>query len=157
MPSLLILIGYVLGGVIRGVFVGILVTIVALFFSKIHIMHFGIMCYVLVMTALLFSLGGFINGIFARKFDDTSIIPTFLLTPLTYLSGVFFSITMLPKFGRELALFNPIYYKINAFRYSFLGVEEVSIVHSLTIITSLTIVLFLLAWYLLHKGVGIRS
>lgn len=157
MPNLLILTGYVFGGIIRGILVGIIVTLVALFFSKITIMHSLLMCYVVFMTSLLFSLGGFINGIFARKFDDTSIIPTFILVPLTYLGGVFFSRSMLPDFGQSLALLNPIYYIISAFRYSFLGVEEVNIYYCLVIITSLTIILYTWAWYLLNKGVGIRS
>lgn len=157
LSSLLILTGYVLGGVIRGVLVGLLVTIVALFFGKIHIVHFTVMIYVLVMTALLFSIAGFINGLFARKFDDTSIVPTFLLTPLTYLGGIFFTIDMLPSFGQKLAMLNPITYKITAFRYSFLGIEEINIYYCLFIITVLTLVLFITAWRLLYKGFGIRT
>lgn len=157
MPNILILLGYVLGGLMRGLIVGIVVTIVALFFSHIRIAHFGLMCFVILMTSLLFSIGGFLNGLFATKFDDTSIIPTFILTPLTYLGGVFFSSSMLPGFGQKLALINPIYYMVNGFRYSFLGIEEVNIYSSLTILSMLTIALFVLAWQLLDKGLGIRS
>ncbi len=157
MPNFLILTGYVFGGVIRGLIVGIIVTLVALFFSKITIIHSVLMCYVIFMTSLLFSLGGFINGVFAKKFDDTSIIPTFILVPLTYLGGVFFSRSMLPLFGQQLALINPIYYIISAFRYSFLGIEEINIFYCILMITSLTLVLYLWAWNLLNKGIGIRT
>jgi ABC-2 type transport system permease protein len=155
-PNFLILTGYILGGVTRGVLVGLLVTIISLFFTNLHIMHFGLMCYVIFMTCILFSLGGFINGIYARNFDDTSIIPTFFLTPLTYLGGVFFSSSMLPSFGQTLALINPIYYIINAFRYAFLGIEEVNIYFAVSILTLTAISLYFFAWYLLHKGIGIR-
>lgn len=157
MPNFLILSGYVFGGIIRGLLVGLIVTFVALFFSKISIMHSILMCYVIFMTSLLFSLGGFINGIFAKKFDDTSIIPTFILVPLTYLGGVFFSRSMLPFIGQKLALLNPIYYIISAFRYSFLGIEEINIFYCVFIITSLTIFLYFWAWNLLNKGIGIRT
>jgi ABC-2 type transport system permease protein len=157
LPSLLILIGYALGGVLRGVFVGVLITIVALFFGKVHTAHLGIIIYVLIMTALLFSLAGLINGLFARSFDETSIVPTFILTPLTYLGGIFFTIDMLPSFGQKLAMLNPITYMINAFRYSLLGIEEISIYLSLGIITGLCIILFLWAWRLLSKGFGIKN
>lgn len=157
LPSFIILTGYVLGGVVRGMCVGLIVTVISLFFSHIKIMHLGLMCYVLLITTILFSVGGFINALYARKFDDTNIIPTFLLTPLTYLSGVFFSVAMLPSFGQTLALFNPVFYQINAFRYSFLGIEEVSIYYSLIILTVVAGALYFFAWRLLEKGIGIRS
>lgn len=157
MPSFYILTGYVLGGVIRGLLVGMVVITVSLYFSKIQIIHIALTIYIVILTCLLFALGGFINGIFAKKFDDTSIIPTFLLTPLTYLGGVFFSSSMLPEFGQKLALINPIYYIINSFRYAFLGIEEINIYYSISIITLLTVSLYYLAWYLLDKGVGIRT
>lgn len=157
LPNFYILLGYVFGGVIRGLLVGLVVTVVALFFSKIQISHLFLMTYVIFTTSLLFSIGGFLNGMFSRKFDDTSIVPTFILTPLTYLGGVFFSSSMLPSFGQKLALINPIYYVISAFRYSFLNIEDVNITSCLTILTLLTISLYLIAWYLLNKGVGIRS
>jgi ABC-2 type transport system permease protein len=157
MPNFLILTGYLLGGVTRGLLVGIIVSVISLFFSKIYIAHFGLMVYVLFMTALLFSLTGFINGIYAKDFDDTSIIPVFFLTPLTYLGGVFFSISMLPTFGQKLAAFNPVFYNINAFRYSFLGIAESNIFYSIGILSFITIALYLYAWRLLNIGVGIRS
>ena len=157
LPNIYILTGYVLGGVVRGILVGVIVTIVGLFFSKIAIQHIFLMSYVVVMTSILFSVSGFLNGIFAKKFDDTSIIPTFLLTPLTYLGGVFFSSAMLPPLGQKLALLNPIYYTISAFRYGFLGIEEINITLSITILTILTIILFSYALYLLNKGFGIRN
>lgn len=157
LPNIYILTGYVLGGVIRGLIVAVIVTIVALFFSQITIAHSFLMCYVILMTSLLFSIGGFLNGLYARKFDDTSIIPTFILTPLTYLGGVFFSSSMLPAYGQKLALINPIYYMINGFRYSFLGVEEIPIFNSLLVLSILTVILFYLALYLLNKGIGIRN
>lgn len=157
MPSFLILTGYIFGGITRGIIVGCLVTIISLFFTKIHITHFMLMCYVILMTCILFSLCGFINGIYARNFDDTSIVPTFFLTPLTYLGGVFFSSSMLPWFGQKLALINPIYYIINSFRYACLGIEEVNIYFSISILSFFAIGLYFLAWYLLDKGVGIRT
>lgn len=157
LPNIYILLGYIFGGVLRGLVVGIVVTLVALFFTHIKIAHLFLMCYVVFTTSVLFSIGGLINALFAKNFDHTNIIPTFILTPLTYLGGVFFSSSMLPSFGQKLALINPIYYVINSFRYSFLGIQEVNIINALTILTLLTIATFYFAFTLLNKGIGIRS
>ncbi|MBP9721540.1 MAG: ABC transporter permease [Gammaproteobacteria bacterium] len=157
MSNFYILTGYLLGGVIRGLLVGLIVTLISLFFSKIAIAHYLLTIYVLLMTALLFSITGFINGIYAKNFDDTSIIPVFFLTPLTYLGGVFFSISMLPSFGQNLAMINPIFYNINAFRYSLLGIEESNIFYSVSMLSLITLGLYYYAWHLLNKGVGIRN
>ena len=157
LPNFYILTGYLLGGVIRGLLVGFIVTIIALFFSHIYIAHVYLMIYVLLVTALLFSLTGFINGIYAKSFDDTSLIPVFFLTPLTYLGGVFFSISMLPAFGQKLAMINPIFYNINAYRYSFLGIAESNVYNSVIILTVVTAFLYWYALYLLDKGKGIRT
>ncbi len=156
-PNYLILTGFVVGSVLRGLVVGIVVTIISAFFAKLTIHHLGIMLLVVILSALLFSLAGFVNAIFAKKFDDIAIVPTFILTPLTYLGGVFFSISMLPNFWRVLSYFNPILYMVNAFRYGVLGVSDVSISVALWIIISLIIIMVVVALYLLDKGVGIRT
>jgi ABC-2 type transport system permease protein len=157
MTNFYILTGFLLGGVVRGVMVGAIVTLISLFFSKISIAHFFLMLYVLIMTSLLFSLAGFLNGLYAKNFDDVTIIPAFLLTPLTYLGGVFFSINMLPTFWQKFAMLNPIFYNLNAFRYSFLGIEESNIFYSLGMLSFVTLVLYIYSWHLLNKGVGIRT
>ncbi|MBA2655202.1 MAG: ABC transporter permease [Gammaproteobacteria bacterium] len=156
-PNYLILGGFVMGAVLRGLIVGIVVTLISALFTDLTVHHFLIMALVVFLAALLFSLAGFINGIFAKKFDDIAIIPTFILTPLTYLGGVFYSVSMLPPIWRTLSYFNPILYMVNAFRYGVLGVSDVNIGLALAIITGMIIVLLVLALYLLDKGVGIRT
>lgn len=156
-PNYLILTGFVVGSVLRGLIVAVVVTFISAFFAKLTVHHLGIMLLVVILSALLFSLAGFVNAIFAKKFDDIAIVPTFILTPLTYLGGVFFSINMLPGFWRVLSYFNPILYMVNAFRYGILGVSDVSISVALWIIVSLIIIMTVVALYLLHKGVGIRT
>lgn len=156
-PNYLILTGYVTGAVLRGLVVGLVVTIISIFFAKFTIHHGLIMVLIVFLSALLFSLAGFINAIFAKKFDDIAIIPTFVLTPLTYLGGVFYSVNILPPFWRSLSFFNPILYMVNAFRYGILGVSDVSIGTSILIIVSLILLSIFLALYLLKKGVGIRT
>ncbi len=157
MSHLSILMGYTLGGVLRGLMVGTVVILISLLFTTLHIAHAGLMIFVWLMTSVLFSLCGLINGLFAKTFDDTALIPTFLLTPLTYLGGVFFSVDALPHWGQKLAFLNPIFYQMNAFRYTLLGIEEVNVTHSITLLVVLTVGLFMLALYLLNKGVGIRN
>ena len=156
-PNWLILAGYVAGGVARGVIVGVVVTIVASFFSDLSIHSYGITFLVFVLTSVLFSLAGFINGVFANSFDDISLIPTFVLTPLTYLGGIFYSVDMLPDFWRSVSLANPILYMVDTFRASMLGVSDINIYISLTIICLFVIILYLAAMILLKKGIGIRS
>jgi ABC-2 type transport system permease protein len=157
MPNYLILAGYLAGGVARGLLVGAVVTVVALFFTPLHIHNAWVLIAVVSLTAILFSLGGFINAIYAKTFDDISIIPTFVLTPLTYLGGIFYSIDMLPEFWQKVSLVNPILYMINAMRYGMLGVSDIEIGLAFTIILLFVVSLFLFALYLLRKGVDIRS
>ena len=156
-PNYVIIWGYIGGGVIRGLMVGFLVTCVSLFFVELQIANLFVLILSVILTAILFSIGGLLNAIFARTFDDISIIPTFVLTPLTYLGGVFYSINLLPPFWQGVSHFNPVFYMINAFRYGFLGVSDVSLVWSFTVIITFIIVLYGLIAVLLKNGVGIRS
>jgi ABC-2 type transport system permease protein len=157
LPSSLILLGFTFGGIMRGVVIGGLVTLLSLFFTHLSLHHFLLMLITVLLTSTVFSLAGLTNGIFARNFDDISIVPTFVLTPLTYLGGVFYSLSMLPPFWQKVSLLNPILYLVNAFRYSLLGISDISISHSLVILFLLAISLLGLNYYLLNKGVGIRT
>lgn len=157
MPNYLIVSGYVAGGLARGITVGIAVTIISLFFSDLRIHDFWVAGSVIVLTAILFSLAGLINGVYAKSFDDISIIPTFVLTPLTYLGGIFYSIDMLPEFWQKASLINPILYMVNAFRYGILGVSDISLWSSYAIILGFIAALFAFSLYLLNKGHGIRT
>lgn len=157
MPNLVILLGFIAGGMARGLCVGLIVSILALFFTSLSMEHAWITVLVVVLTSALFSIGGFINAIFANKFDDIAIVPTFILTPLTYLGGVFYSIDMLSDFWRTVSMLNPIVYMVNGFRYGILGVSDVNVAASLVTIALMTLALFCYAWWLLHRGVGIRQ
>lgn len=157
MPNYLIIAGYTIGGTARGLSVGLAVTLVSMFFSELEIRHLPVMIGVVLLTAILFSLAGIINGIFARSFDDISIIPTFVLTPLTYLGGIFYSISLLPEFWQKVSLLNPILYMVNAFRYGMLGITDIDPLTSFTIILGFIAALFTVAHQLLRHGVGIRS
>lgn len=156
-PNYLILAGYVAGGTARGLLVGLIVTIVSLFFTHLAIQHIFITVSMVVLSAIMFALGGFINAIYASSFDEISIIPTFILTPLTYLGGVFYSISLLPEFWQNVSLFNPILYMVNAFRFGMLGESDVAIVTAFSIIFICIIGLTSFALYLLNKGTGIRN
>ncbi|OQX31963.1 MAG: ABC transporter permease [Candidatus Sedimenticola endophacoides] len=156
-PNWVILAGYVAGGVARGVVVGVAVTAVSLFFTDLDVRHYGLTLAVVVLTAALFSLAGFINAVYANSFDDISIVPTFVLTPLTYLGGVFYSIHMLPPFWQAVSLANPVLYMVNAFRYGLLGVSDISIFAALAIILGFIAGLTLFALGLLRRGVGVKS
>jgi len=156
-PNWVVLLGYVMGGVGRGLAVGLIVTLLSLGFTDLHIENVWITASVVFLTAILFSLGGFINAIFATKFDDISIVPTFILTPLTYLGGVFYSISLLPEFWQSVSQINPILYMVNAFRYGILGVSDVSISFSFLMIIGFIIACFSYALHLLNKGHGIRA
>jgi len=156
-PNYLILAGYVAGGVSRGLLVGLIVTIVSLFFTSIEIQHLLITISMVFLSAVMFALGGFINAIFARSFDEISIIPTFILTPLTYLGGVFYSISLLPEFWQNVSLLNPILYMVNAFRYGMLGVSDIPVITAFGIILICIVALTIFALYLLNKGTGIRN
>jgi ABC-2 type transport system permease protein len=157
LPNYLILLGFVGGGLARGIIVGAAVTGVSIFFTDLHIHNIFVMITVVILTAILFSLGGFINGVYANSFDDVSIVPTFVLTPLTYLGGVFYSIQMLPEFWQAVSQLNPILYMVNAFRYSILGTSDVDITVAFTIILLFVAALFVFSLWLLNKGVGIRQ
>ena len=156
-PNYIILTGYIAGGVTRGLTVGVAVTIVSLLFHPLNIHSLWVMFTMIILTAILFSLAGLINGVFAKSFDDISIIPTFVLTPLTYLGGVFYSINMLPEFWQQLSLANPILYMVNAFRYGFLGISDISLMISYAISVAFIVILYLYSLHLLRKGHGIRS
>jgi ABC-2 type transport system permease protein len=156
-PNYVILLGFISGGVARGMAVGLAVTLVSLLFSNLQIHHLAVIISVVVLTSVLFALAGFINGIYANSFDDISIIPTFVLTPLTYLGGIFYSISMLPEFWQKASLINPILYMVNAFRYGFLGVSDINLLASYAIILGFVTGLFAFSLHLLNKGKGIRS
>ncbi len=156
-PNYIILLGYIAGGVCRGLSVGVAVTAVAWFFSDLGFTHVLVIISIVMLTAVLFSIAGLINGVYAKSFDDISIIPTFVLTPLTYLGGVFYSIDMLSSFWQHLSLLNPILYMVNAFRYGFLGVSDIPLLTSYIIISTFIIALFQMGLYLLNRGHGIRN
>ena len=152
-----IVIGHVAGGVIRGLLVGIVVTVIALGFTDLSIKHPFITLSMVLLSSTVFALAGFINGIFAKKFDDVSIVPTFILTPLTYLGGVFYSISLLPEFWQNVSRANPILYMDNAFRFGILGVSDISIMHAYLIVALFVVGLFTACILLLNRGVGIRE
>ncbi len=152
-----IIIGHVAGGVLRGLLVGTLVTVIALFFTRLEVAHPLIMISIVLLSSIVFSLAGFINAIFATKFDDISIVPTFVLTPLTYLGGVFYTISLLPPFWQNVSKANPILYMVNAFRYGILGKSDIDIVHAYTILFVFIVVLFTACVQLMRRGVGIRE
>jgi ABC-2 type transport system permease protein len=156
-PNYIILIGFVGGGVARGLTVGVAVTIVSLVFHPLNIHSLWVMFSMILLTSILFSLAGLINGVYAKSFDDISIVPTFVLTPLTYLGGIFYSISLLPEFWQQASLVNPILYMVNAFRYGFLGVSDISLTLSYAISIGFIIILYLFSLYLLRKGHGIRT
>ncbi len=152
-----IIIGHVAGGVLRGMLVGTLVTVIALFFTRLDIAHPMIMISIVLLSSIVFSLAGFINAIFATKFDDISIVPTFVLTPLTYLGGVFYTIALLPPFWQNVSKANPILYMVNAFRYGILGKSDIDIGHAYLILIIFIVVLFTACVQLMRRGIGIRE
>lgn len=157
MHNSLILLGYVFGGVLRGLIVACLVYLVASFFLHIPLNHLPMTLFVVLLVSSVFSLAGFTNGMVARNFDDIMLVPTFVLTPLTYLGGVFYSITMLPDFFQKLSLLNPILYMVNALRYAMIGQSEVSMFSAFTIILLMLVFLTVLNLILMKKGVGLRE
>lgn len=156
-PNYIIVLGYVGGGMLRGLLVGIIVTFVSMFFVDIQIHNYFILFITVLLTAMVFALAGLINALFAKTFDDISIIPTFVLTPLTYLGGVFYSLSLLPEFWQNVSQVNPIVYMVNAFRYGFLGVSDVNLTFAFAMIITFVIAFFSIAMYLINKGTGIRS
>jgi ABC-2 type transport system permease protein len=157
MSNVTIILGHVAGGVVRGLLVGSLVTVVALGFTSLRVAHPMVTISIVLLSSIVFSLAGFINAVFARKFDDISIVPTFVLTPLTYLGGVFYSISLLPEFWKNVSLANPILYMVNAFRYGVLGVSDISIGYAYAIIGLFVAGLFTVSLTLMNRGVGIRE
>ena len=156
-PNHVILLGYIGGGMARGILVGVIVTIVSLFFSDLSIKHPFITIGILLMTSMLFSIAGFINAVYAKNFDDISIVPTFVLTPLTYLGGVFYSINLLSDFWQTVSLANPVLYMVNGFRYGILGESDINPWVSFGLIIVFTAALYAVAYHLLKKGTGTRS
>jgi len=157
MSNATIIFGHVVGGVLRGMVVGLLVTVIALFFTKLSVSNPLITISVVVLSSVVFALAGFINAVFAKKFDDISIIPTFVLTPLTYLGGVFYSISLLPEFWQTVSRANPILYMVNAFRYGILGISDIDIGKAYTILIVFIVLLFTACLQLMRRGVGIRE
>lgn len=156
-PNWIIIAGFVGGGVARAMLIGLIVTCVSLLFVDVQIHNLLVIVTTLILTATLFATAGLINAIFAKSFDDISIIPTFVLTPLTYLGGVFYSLTLLPEFWQTVSKINPVVYMVNGFRYGFLGFSDVNYMISLGLLVVFNLVLLTLAYQLINRGVGIRS
>ncbi|MFT6805459.1 MAG: ABC-2 type transport system permease protein [Glaciecola sp.] len=160
-PTWVVIMGFVGGGVARASIIGVVVIFVSMFFVDIKIAHYGVIIVTILLTSILFATAGLINGIYAKSFDDISIIPTFVLTPLTYLGGVFYSASMLEKvfndFWQGVIQINPIYHMVNAFRYGFLGSADVNFTLALSMLIGLNVVLFAVAYRLLYTGTGIRA
>ncbi len=157
MPNWVIVAGYVSGGLIRAGLTGILVVLVSLFFTHLVISNALVLFAAAFLTALTFALGGIVNGIYAKSFDAISIVPNFVLTPLTYLGGIFYSITLLPPFFQQLSLFNPILYMVNAFRYGFLGISDVSIATCFMVIGGLAVAMLVWVLVLFSRGAGLKK
>jgi ABC-2 type transport system permease protein len=157
LPNWLIVSGYVAGGLVRGLLVGLVVTLIALFFTRLHVEHLFVVVAAVLLTSVVFSLGGFVNAVFAKNFDQISFVPTFILTPMTYLGGVFYSISMLPDWAQAVSKANPILYMVNAFRFGFLGTSDVDVGFSFAIMIAAVLVLFAACVWLMNKGTGIRD
>ncbi|MDB5225399.1 MAG: Transport permease protein [Candidatus Adlerbacteria bacterium] len=157
MPDWLVILGFMSGGVLRGLLVGFLVLLVSLFFTHLVIFNIFVLIGAIVLTSVLFSLGGLINGVFAKGFDGISIVPTFVLTPLTYLGGIFFSIQQFSPFWQTVSMFNPILYMVNAFRYGFLGISDISLGLCFGVLGGLTVAFVGTALYLFRNGIGLKN
>ena len=157
MPSWVVLGGYVAGAVLRGLMVGIIVLCIAMFFTKVRLPHPLVTLSTVLLGATIFSLAGFVNAVYAKKFDDVAIVPIFILTPLTYLGGVFYSVKLLPDWAQTLTLANPIFYMVNAFRYGLLGVSDVPLWIAYALMLGFVVGLATLGLWLLKRGVGLRS
>ncbi|MBA8882764.1 ABC transporter permease [Dokdonella fugitiva] len=157
MPSWVVLAGYVTGAVLRGLMVALIVLAISLFFTRIHLYHPWITLSTVLLTAVVFSLAGFVNAVYAKKFDDIALVPTFVLTPLTYLGGVFYSVNQLGTPWREISHANPILYMVNAFRYGLLGISDIPMWTAYAVMLAFAVVLAAIALTLLRRGVGLRS
>jgi ABC-2 type transport system permease protein len=156
-PAWVLVAGYVAGGLVRGIGIGVLVLLVSLFFTKLVVSNIFIVALFLVLTSIVFSLAGLVNGVYAKSIDGINIVPTFILTPLVYLGGVFYSAESLPGFWGTLTKFDPIFYVINGFRYGFLGVSDVPLLVSFIVLAAFALLFFGIAWYLIRTGLGLRS
>ena len=156
-PNYVILMGYVIGGVTRGLLVALVVTLVSFFFTRMQIHSYFVVIVIVLMTSTLFALCGFINAVYANSFDDISIVPTFVLTPLTYLGGVFYSMDLLPEFWANVSKLNPLVYVVNAFRYGVLGVSDVSLTFAFGMIALFTVIAFSYCMHLLNTGKRLRQ
>ena len=157
MPDWLVIAGFVSGGGMRGLIVGFFVLLVSLFFSHLAIYNLAILIAAVLMTSVLFSLAGLINGVYAKGFDGISIVPTFVLTPLTYLGGIFYSISQFPEFWQKVSLLNPILYMVNAFRYGFLGVSDVPVWICFSILIGFTLIFTAIVAFLFKRGMGVKN
>jgi ABC-2 type transport system permease protein len=159
MPPWLMIAGFISGGVVRGVMVGIIVLIVSAFFTGLHlaVWNLGIILLFAILTSLVFALAGLVNGVFAKSIDAINIVPTFVLQPLTYLGGIFYSVNSLPHFAQYITYINPLFYLINGFRYGFLGFADVSIWICLSVLIGLIVALIGINWYLIRTGLGLRQ
>ncbi|MFI5260507.1 MAG: ABC transporter permease [Candidatus Paceibacteria bacterium] len=156
-PPWVLVAGYVMGGVIRGMLIGFFVLLVSLFFTHLTVYNIFVVLAFLILTSLVFALAGLVNGIYAKSIDGINIVPTFVLTPLVYLGGVFYSAQTLPGFWGTLTKFDPVFYIINGFRYGFLGISDVSIYFSMGLLLTFVAVLLGTAWYLVKTGLGLRQ
>ena len=157
LPNWLIVSGYVTGGVMRGLMVGAVVTVVSLLFTHLHVHHLLIIVAAVLLTSIVFALGGFINAVLAKNFDQVNWVPAFVLTPLTYFGGVFYSVSLLPEWAQKLSLSNPILYMVNAFRYGFLGKADVDVRLAFTIMIVAAVAMFCVSVTMLNRGIGIRE
>jgi ABC-2 type transport system permease protein len=156
-PYLVLIAGHVASAVIRGMLTAVIVLGVALFFTHLSIAHLFITILFVFLSSLLFALAGLINGVFANSFDTVSIFPTFVLTPLTYLGGVFYSVSVLPEIWQNISLANPILYMVNGFRYGMLGFADTNVILSLGVLSALVVVLTLVNWWIFKTGKGLRA
>lgn len=156
-PSWLLIAGYVSGGIVRGVLVGALVLLVSLFFTELTVLHAWIVLLFFILTSLIFSLAGLVNGIYAKTIDGINFVPTFVLTPLVYLGGIFYSVELLPEFWQTVTHLNPIFYLVNGFRYGFLGFSDVSLTVSVSVLIGLSALLVAINLYLLKNGLGLKQ
>jgi ABC-2 type transport system permease protein len=157
LPNWIIVLGYVGGGLVRGLLVGTAVTIVSLIFTQLSVHHALVIFAAVLLTSMIFALGGFINALFAKNFDQVNWIPTFVLTPLTYFGGVFYSISLLPDWARHVSYANPILHMVNAFRYGFLGASDVNVGVAFTIMVLFAVALFGVAVFFMNRGTGMRE
>jgi len=157
LPNWVIVGGYAVGGMVRGLLVGAAVTVVSLIFTHLHVHHIAVVLTALLLTSITFALGGFLNALFAKNFDQVNWIPAFVLTPLTYFGGVFYSVSLLPQWARTLSYVNPILYMVNAFRYGFLGVSDVDVGAAFALMALAAVLLFTTAVVLMNRGTGIRD